>query len=71
MLVGWIILVLKICVGYFKDVQLMYKVKHNLCLRTLFVTCFILIATLTVYGREIFIYLHLTLLRVENIQFDI
>jgi len=37
----------------------------------LFVTCFILIATLIVYGREIFIYLDLTLLHMDNIQFDI
>ena len=33
--------------------------------------CFMLITTLVVYGRDIFIYLHLSLLRTENIQFDI
>ena len=37
----------------------------------LFVICFIPIATLTVYGREIFIFLGLTPLRMENIQSDI
>jgi len=37
----------------------------------LFVICFIPIATFTVYGREIFIYLDLKLLRIENIQSDI
>ena len=36
-----------------------------------FVTCFWLTATLTVYGREIFIYTDLTLLRMENVQFNI
>jgi len=30
-----------------------------------------LIAILIVYGKEIFIYLDLALLRMENIQFDI
>jgi len=51
---------------------LVYKVKHNfICARGLLVTCFILIAVLIVYGREIFIYLDLTLLRMGNILFDI
>ena len=40
-----------------------------ICAHGLFVACFILIAVLIVYGREISVYLDLTLLRMENIQF--
>ena len=50
----------------------MYKVKHNLCARTV---CNMFYTkkthTLIVYGREIFIYLDFTMLRKENVQFDI
>ena len=49
---------------------LMYKVKHNLGPRSIS-SIFMPIAIVIVYGREILIYLGLTLLRMENIQFDI
>ena len=48
---------------------LMYKVKHNLCTRTI-CDMFLTTATLTVYGRKIFINLVLTQLRTENTQFN-